>query len=374
MRTASLTRHVTVALVVAALGLTACSGGDEESPDAEGAGQTDDGETGADETGDGQTAAEGDAADEGPLVIYSGRSEDLVDPLIEQFEDATGISTEVRYAGSAEQAQLLLTEGENSPAHVFFSQEAGALGLVGEAGMLAELPEDTLASVPETYVADDGTWVGVTGRARVVVYDSEQVSEEEVPDTAEAMLDPRWAGQIGVAPGNASFLAFVTALRITEGEDGATAWLEALAANEPVTFGGNNDILEAANNGEIQIGLINHYYWYRAAAEQGDDMRAQLKFGASGDVAGLVNATGVGILTGAEGRSDAQAFVDYLLSEEGQTYFVQETYEYPLVPGIIGPEGVPPLESLGGPDIDLSDLGTVDVTAGLVDAAGITVG
>lgn len=375
MRPARFRRVATVALLATALGLTACSsedGGSDDGSGGNGSGDSGSGDSGTEDGAGGDQGA--DPADDGPLVIYSGRSEDLVDPLIQQFEEATGIDTEVRYDGSAAQAQLLLTEGDNSPAHVFFSQEAGALGLIGEAGMLAELPEETLSAVPETYVADNGTWVGITGRARVVVYDSEQVSEAEAPDTAAAILDPRWSGQIGVAPGNASFLAFVTALRITEGEDGASQWLEGLAANDPVTFGGNNDILEAVNSGEIQLGLINHYYWYAAAAEQGQDMRAQLKFGATGDVAGLVNATGVGILTGAEGRSDAQQFVDYLLSEEGQTYFVEQTYEYPLVPGIEGPEGVPPLDSLGGPDVDLSDLGTVDQSAALVDEAGIAVG
>ncbi|WP_265520732.1 extracellular solute-binding protein [Oerskovia flava] len=321
------------------------------------------------------TDAADTTSDEGPLVIYSGRGEDLVAPLIEQFEEASGIETEVRYAGSAEQAQLLLTEGESSPGHVFLSQEAGALGLVGDAGLLTALPEDVLGSVPEAYVADDGTWVGITGRARVVAYDSEQVDEADVPDTVAEIIDPRWSGEIGVAPGNASFLAFVTALRLTEGEDGAAAWLEALAANDAATYEKNSAILEAVNTGEVQLGLINHYYWYSAAAEQGaENMRAQLKFGADGDVAALVNATGVGILGGGEGRADALAFVDYLLSEDGQTYFATTEFEYPLVPGIDGPEGVPPLDSLNGPEIDLSDLGTVVESAALVDEAGLTVG
>ena len=315
-----------------------------------------------------------DATSEGPLVIYSGRSEDLVGPLIEQFESETGIETEVRYAGSAEQAQVLTTEGDNSPAHVFLSQEAGALGMVGEAGMLAELPEETLAKVPAAYQADDGTWVGLTGRARVVVYDSEEIEEADAPDTAEEIVDPQWNGDVAVAPGNASFLSFVSAMGIVEGEDATTEWLEALANNDAQTFESNGDILEAVNAGEVPLGLINHYYWYRAAAEQGEDMRAQLKYGEPGDVAGLVNATGVGVLGGAAERSDAQAFVDFLLSEAGQTYFVEESYEYPLIEGMDGPEGVPPLDTLEGPDIDLSELGRVDETAALVDAAGLTVG
>lgn len=309
------------------------------------------------------------------LVLYSGRGEDLVGPLIEKFEAASGIDVEVRYAGSAEQAQLLLTEGANSPAQVFLSQEAGALGLLGEAGLLAPLPADVLSKVPEAYSANDGTWVGVTGRARVVAYDSEQVDEADAPDTAAEIIDPRWAGQVGVAPGNASFLAFITAMRVVDGEDAAATWLDTLVANDAKTYARNGAILEAVNTGEVKLGLINHYYWYAAAAEQGaDNMRAKLKFGQSGDLAALVNATGVGVLKGAEANPQARAFVDYLLSNEAQTFFAVESYEYPLVPGVPGPEGVPPLESLRGPDIDLSDLGTVQESAALIDKAGLTVG
>ncbi|NLA54881.1 MAG: iron ABC transporter substrate-binding protein [Corynebacterium humireducens] len=340
-----------VAVCGAAAGLVACGSGDSTD----------------------STGATGATADEGSLVIYSGRAEDLVAPLIADFTEETGIDVEVRYGSTAEQAQLLLTEGDASPAHVFLSQEAGALGLLEDQGMLTELPAETIARVAEGFSSEDDQWVGVTGRARAVAYDSETVSEEEAPATIADMVDPKWKGQIGVAPGNASFLAFVTAMRVTEGEDATREWLEKLAANEPKTYKKNGDILEAVEKGEIRVGLINHYYWYAAAAEQGTDMRAQLKFGEAGDLAGLVNATGVGILTKGAGRADAQAFVDYLLSEAGQTYFAQKTFEYPLVSGVAGPEGVPPLESLSAPDVDLAKLGTVEESAALVDEAGLTV-
>jgi len=340
-----------VAVCGAAAGLVACGSGDSTD----------------------STGATGATADEGSLVIYSGRAEDLVAPLIAAFTEEPGIDVEVRYGSTAEQAQLLLTEGDASPAHVFLSQEAGALGLLEDQGMLTELPAETIARVAEGFSSEDDQWVGVTGRARAVAYDSETVSEEEAPATIADMVDPKWKGQIGVAPGNASFLAFVTAMRVTEGEDATREWLEKLAANEPKTYKKNGDILEAVEKGEIQVGLINHYYWYSAAAEKGTDMRAQLKFGEAGDLAGLVNATGVGILTKGAGRADAQAFVDYLLSEAGQTYFAQKTFEYPLVSGVAGPEGVPPLESLSAPDVDLAKLGTVEESAALVDEAGLTV-
>lgn len=208
---------------------------------------------------------------------------------------------------------------------------------------------------------------------QVQLGDSEgAVDEDEVPSTAEEIVDPKWTGEIGVAPGNASFLAFVTAMRIVEATE---QWLENLAAIDPQTFERNGGILEAVNAGEVEIGLINHYYWYKQAAEQGEEnMRARLVYGEAGDVAGLVNATGVGIMKNAEDNENALAFVEFLLSEQGQTYFVESEYEYPLVPGMPQPEGVPPFDSLRGPDIDLSDLGTIEESAALVDEAGLTVG
>lgn len=335
------------------VGLTACAGNN------------------AAETKEETTASSSDST----LVIYSGRDEKLIGPLIEKFEETSGIKTEVRYAGSAEQAQLLITEGKNTPAHVFLSQEAGALGQVAENDLLAKLPAEFTDAIPEEYTDPEGEWVGITGRARVVAYDSEQVAEEDVPDTVAEIIDPKWAGQTGVAPGNASFLSFVTALRVTEGDDAAKEWLTSLAGNDPKTYEKNTAILEAVNSGEVQIGLINHYYWYKTAAEVGaDNMRAKLKFGQSGDVAALVNATGVGILSGAADNKQAHEFVKFLLSKEAQQYFVENTYEYPLLPGVDAPEGVPPLESLKGPKLDLSDLGTVAETTKLIEEAGLTVG
>lgn len=324
-------------------------------------------DTGSDAGGNGAAPADGN------LVIYSGRSEDLVAPLIDKFEQETGIETEVRYGKTSEQAQLLLTEGEGTRAHVFLSQEAGALGLLEDRDLLSTLPGEVLDQVPAGFRSGDDKWVGVTGRARAVAYDKEQVDEADAPATIADMVDPKWKGQIGIAPGNASFLSFVTAMRVSQGEDATREWLGKLADNEPKIYEKNTDILEAVNKGEIQVGLINHYYWYSAAAEQGaDNMRAQLKFGADGDLAALVNATGAAILNNGEGREDAMEFVRFLLSETGQKYFADETYEYPLVDGVEGPEGVPRLDSLNVPDVDLSQLGTVEETAALLDEAGLS--
>jgi iron(III) transport system substrate-binding protein len=316
-------------------------------------------------------ATGGAVESDGELVLYSGRSEDLIAPLIEQFTEDTGIQVDVRYGSTGEISALLLEEGDRTPAQVFLSQDAGALGALTDAGLASALPEEIADAVPAGFTSTDGSWVGITGRARVIAYDGEQLTEDEVPDSTDDLVSEEWRGQVAFAPGNASFQSFVTGLRVLEGEEAADAWVAGMAENAPVLTESNGDSLELVNTGAAQLGLINHYYWYEAAAEVGaENMRAQLKF-LPGDPGGIVNVTGAAILAGAEGDPDALAFVEYLLSDEGQTYFVEQTFEYPLVPGIDAPEGLPTLESLVNPELDLSDLESLAETQELLAARGL---
>lgn len=309
---------------------------------------------------------------DGQFTLYSGRDEELVQPLIDQFTQETGIVVEVRYGNTAELGALLLEEGDATPAHVFLSQDAGALGALSRAGLFTTLPDDIADAVPAGFTSTDGSWVGITGRARVVVYDGEQLSADELPDTIDGYVTDEWSGRLAVAPSNASFQSFVTALRVLEGEDAAAEWVQALAGNSPQIFEGNSQILTAVDGGAVEAGLINHYYWFRAASEVGaDNMRAQLKYLTAGDAGSIVNVTGAGILAGAETDADALEFVRYLVSEAAQTYFVEQTFEYPLVPGIAAPEGLPSLESLLTPGLDLSDLDDLATTQQLLADAGL---
>ena len=309
---------------------------------------------------------------DGAFTLYSGRDEALVQPLIDQFEAETGIEVEVRYGNTAELGALLLEEGAATPADVFLSQDAGALGALSQAGLFTTLPDDIADAVPAGFTSTDGSWVGITGRARVVVFDGDEFTADELPDTIDAYVEPEWNGRLGVAPGNASFQSFVTALRVLDGEDAATAWLNALAANDPQIFEGNTPILTAVNEGVVDTGLINHYYWFRAAAEVGaENMRAQLKFLATGDAGSIVNVTGAGILSPAVDDADALEFVRYLVSLEAQTYFVEQTFEFPLLPGVDAPDGLPSLESLVNPELDLSDLDDLATTQRLLADAGL---
>lgn len=309
---------------------------------------------------------------DGAFTLYSGRDEELVQPLIDQFEAASGIEVEVRYGNTAELGALLLEEGDASPADVFLSQDAGALGALSQAGLFSTLPTDLTEVIPAGFTSTDGSWVGVTGRARVVVFDGERFTADELPDEIDDYVDPEWNGRVGVAPGNASFQSFVTALRVLDGEDDAAEWVSALAANSPQIFEGNSAILSAVDEGVLELGLINHYYWYGQAAEVGaENMRAQLKFLDAGDAGSIVNVTGAGILNSAATDADALEFVRYLVSLEAQTYFVEQTFEYPLLPGVDAPAGLPTLASLVNPELDLSDLDDLATTQQLLADAGL---
>ncbi|MCV9994152.1 iron ABC transporter substrate-binding protein [Paeniglutamicibacter sp. ZC-3] len=320
-------------------------------------------------TGD-NAQSENEAAGKGSLVVYSGRDAELIDPLIKQFEESSGIDVRVRYSGTTELAAQLIEEGERTPAQVFLSQDAGALGAVSAEKLFSELPADVTSLVPAEYTSVDGAWVGLTGRARVVAYDSEKYTEDQVPGDVFGLLDAKYKGEIGFAPTNASFQAFVTALRVEEGEERAREWLEGLVANDAQAFARNGEILEAVNSGAIGLGLINHYYWARSEQDPAS-LRAQLKFGDAGSVSALVNVTGAGILKNSAESSEAMAFVKFLLSEQAQTFFVEETAEYALVEGMDSPAGVPPLSELGGPDINLSELSSLEETIKLITEVGL---
>jgi iron(III) transport system substrate-binding protein len=318
------------------------------------------------------TPDEAEPTSDSAFTLYSGREEALVQPLIDQFEAKTGISVEVRYGNTPELGALLLEEGAASPADVFLSQDAGALGALSQAGLFSTLPTDITDAVPARFTSTDASWVGVTGRARVVVYDGERFTADELPDTIDEYVSAEWSGRLGVAPGNASFQSFVTGLRVLEGEDAAGRWVEALAANDPQIFENNRAILGAVDEGVLDAGLINHYYWFGQAAETGASaMRAQLKFLTAGDAGSIVNVTGAGVLAGSATDLDALEFVRYLVSVDAQKYFVEQTFEYPLVPGIDAPSGLPSLDSLVNAELNLGDLDDLAATQDLLARAGL---
>ncbi|MGI8392445.1 iron ABC transporter substrate-binding protein [Leucobacter sp. W1038] len=317
-------------------------------------------------------AATGEKVSDGEFTLYSGRNEELVQPLIDMFEEQSGIAVDVRYGDTAELSALLMEEGEQTPAQVFLSQDAGALGALADGGLFATLPREITERVTPGFTSTDDMWVGVTGRARVIVFDSNELSPADVPTSVDSFTDPVWADRLGIAPGNASFQSFVTAYRELNGESEADEWVKSIAANEPQLFDSNGAILSAVNDGVVDAGLINHYYWFRLASELGEsNMRAQLAFPEAGDAGSIVNVTGAGILSSASTDADALEFIDFLLSPRAQEYFVAETFEYPLIEGVAAPEGLPGLDTLVNPELDLGDLKSLAATQELLQKYGL---
>ena len=309
----------------------------------------------------------GDSGDS--LVVYSGRSEELVGPLIRDFEETTGIEVSVKYGGTSEMAATLLEEGENSPADVFFAQDAGGLGSV--VAMLADQPDGLLSLVPGWARSPDGRWVGVSGRARVVVYNRDALSEDDLPATLAGFTDPEWSGRIGWAPGNASFQAMVTSMRVLWGEDRAAEWLDAVQANKPLVFPKNTPIVAAAAAGEIDVGLVNHYYLHRFIQEDGEDFGARNYFMDGGGPGSVVLVAGAGILQTAKNKDGAERFVRFLLSNAAQQYFAGQIYEYPLIEGVNTHRLLPSISDLSNPSIDTTAFADVQGTQRLLREAGI---
>ncbi|MEV6399776.1 iron ABC transporter substrate-binding protein [Streptomyces sp. NPDC051907] len=326
-------------------------------------------------------SAEAERVDAGPtassdkkITVYSGRSESLVKPVLEDFQESTGIAVEVRYGDTAQMAAQLLEEGARSPADVFLAQDAGALGAVASKGLFAPLPAEVLQKVPTAYRAENGEWVGVTGRARVMVYNTDQVPTADLPESVFEVTGPEWKGRLGVAPTNGSFQAFITAMRVQHGDEKTQQFLDGLEANDAQTREGNAQIVADVDSGTLAAGLVNHYYVYELAKEQGasvDDLKAKNHFFPNGDIGSLVNVSGVGVLDESASDPDVRSFVDYLLGTQAQTYFAEETYEYPLVAGVATAPGLPKLSSLDAPDIDLEDLGDLATTIKMIKESGL---
>ncbi len=307
----------------------------------------------------------------GELVVYSGRNEELIGPAIELCQEQTGVQAEVRYGQTAELAVTLIEEGENSPASLYIAQDAGALGQLAAEGRLAQLPEEILNRVDERFRSPDGVWVGISGRARVLVYNTDTLTEEDLPASVLDLTNEEWAGRVGWAPENGSFQAFVTALRQVEGEDGARAWLEGMLANDPVEFESNGAIVTAVANGEIPVGLVNHYYKYELQAELGEELPVENYFFPNGDIGSLVNVAGVGILEGSPNQEQALAIIDCFLQAEAQQYFAEATFEYPLIDDVEPAAELRPLDEIDSPEIDLSDLADLQGTLELLTEVGV---
>lgn len=307
------------------------------------------------------------------LVIYSGRNENLIRPLLERFEEESGITISVRYGDTAEMTAAIFEEGENTKADVFLSQDAGALAALANRDLLAPLAPAVLGSVPERFQDPEGRWVGVSGRARVVAYNTDRVQESELPDDIFELAGPEWKGRVGLPPANASFIAFVSALTEQHGAERTKQFLTDLKANDLKTFDNNVVTVEAVADGEVDLGLVNHYYLYSEFEERPDLPVANFFPGQRDGSGTFVNVAGVAVLERTERREAADELVEFLLGEEAQEYFSEETNEYPLREGAEANPELPPLSSIKTIDVPLADLGRdLEATLDLIREVGLS--
>ena len=307
----------------------------------------------------------------GTITVYSGRTEKLVAPVIERLKKETGVDVKVRYGDTAQLAAAILEEGKNSPADVFFAQDAGALGALVNAQRLVKLPDSTLNKVDARFRAPKGEWVGLSGRARTVVYNTNALKEADLPDSLLGFADAKWKGKIGWAPTNGSFQAFVTALRVTAGEDTAKKWLEGVKANNPKVYQNNTAIVQAVGAGEIEVGFVNHYYLFAFLKEQGEAFPARNYHPRAGDAGSMINVAGAGVLDTSKNPKAAEKFIEFMLNKDSQQYFADQTFEYPTIEGIKTHPQLVPMSQIKTPQIDLGSLADLDKTLKLLRDTGV---
>lgn len=305
-----------------------------------------------------------------PLVIYSGRGESLVQPILEQFQAATGLEVEVRYGGTAQLAVALIEEGDQTPADLFWGQDAGALGALHTAGLLVSLPDSILSKVPSAYKNSVGNWVATSGRARTLAYSPERVDAAEMPESIFSLTEEQYSGRVGWAPTNGSFQAHVTALRKIVGDDETRAWLEGMRDNGAKAYSNNRGILDAIAAGEVDLGLPNHYYLFGKKKADPNYPVEQTSF-AAGDAGNLVNIAGLGMLTSSINQEAALRLLSFLLSDEAQKYFADDVFEYPVTGSVTPSVDLGLIEPAQQAQLDLEELRDLETTLELLREVGL---
>ena len=276
----------------------------------------------------------------------------------------------MKYGKTGALAATLLEEGSKTPADIYFAQDPGGLGSVES--MLAPISDEIVNLTPDWADSPTNKWVGISGRARVVVYNLDAISDPstQLPDNIYDFIDPKWKGKIGWAPTNGSFQAMVTGMRIIWGEEKTKTWLEGIVANEAKVYAKNTPTVEATGAGEVEVGFVNHYYLHRFIAENTESFRARNYMLPSGGPGSIVLVAGAGMLDVSDNKDGAKAFLKFMLSGPAQGFFANQTYEYPLVEGVNKSHLLPDLSTLNTPDIDISELGDLAATQKLLQEAG----
>ena len=312
-------------------------------------------------------------ADSGDTVtIYSGRTENLISPILEAFACETGIDVRVRWGSSTDLAVLINEEGDATEADVFLSRSPGPVGFLESNDLLGTLEAETLALVSADNQASTGSWVGFSGRKRLLVYNVDQVTAADLPSSVFELTGEAYRGRVALPATNGSFEDWFTVFRDQFGTEAATQWLDDMVANDAKYYPNNRSIVEAAGRGEIDIGLVNHYYNYQEAAAIGADHHALNHDLAADDIGSLLIITAASITEASDNAEQAHELLRYLLSEPVQRYYTEETFEYPLAAGVQPADILPPLSASEVSEVDFDSLGGgMEDTLAIIEASGI---
>lgn len=305
------------------------------------------------------------------ITVYNAQHEELTQQWADEFTAATGVEVVLRNGSDSELANQIVQEGEASPADVFLTENSPAMSLVEGAGLFAPVDQATLEQVPEQYRPSSGMWTGIAARSTVFVYNTELLTETELPASLNDLADPAWQGRWGASPGGADFQAIVSAVLALEGESATEEWLAGMKSNA-VAYQGNGAVMRAVNAGEIPGGVIYHYYWFadQAGTKEGS-ANTRLHFFGNEDPGAFVSVSGGGVLASSTEQEAAQAFLAFITSQQGQDVLRTGTsFEYTVGSGVPANPALPPLDTLQPPVIDPSTLNSTRVTE-LMTAAGL---
>lgn len=311
------------------------------------------------------------AAPSGRIVLYSGRREELMRPSIDAFVKKTGIQVEVKAGSTAELANAILEERASPRADVYIGTDPGALEKLRREGVLETHLSEAVKAIPESFRASDGAWVGVSGRARVIMYNKNLVSESDLPKSVFDLTDPKWKSKVAMASAReGTVVAHLSSIYNLKGETFLQQFLDGLKKNEVKVLRGHTDVRKAVGTGEVTLGLVNHYY-YHLQLKEGSPVGVIYPDQGPNDIGAMVSVAGVGVVKGARNPDAAKAFVDFLLTAEAQDLFAKTNYEYPLLPGVATFEAKPMTE-FKKMDIRLEDLtAATDPVLKLLDKVGL---
>ena len=310
-------------------------------------------------------------ADDEGIVVYNAQHESLAKEWAEAFTKETGVKVTLRNGKDSEFANQIVAEGASSPADVVLTENSPAMALVEGAGLFAPVDADTLAQVPENFRPSTGKWTGVAARSTVFVYNKTKLKEDQLPKSMLDLADPSWKGRWGASPSGADFQAIVSALLQLKGEEATVAWLKAMKENF-TAYRGNGTVMKAVNAGEIDGGVIYHYYYFGDQAKTGENSNdVALHYFKHQDPGAFVSISGGGVLASSKHPKEAQAFLKWVTGKGGQDVLKDGTsYEYAVSVGADSNSKLVPLADLEAPAVDPSTLNSKKVTD-LMTAAGL---